>query len=91
MDEEVFYCTRPVCRLRSDRSRDRQIFTRRRRIAAGKEAADPLSEHNHLHEKQQSPEGNQLPPGRYCLGLCEIEPPPERTLPGPVTEKALKK
>jgi hypothetical protein len=91
MDEKVFYCTLSVCRLRSDRSRDRQIFTRRRRTAARKEAADPLSEHDHLHEKQPSPEEDQFPSGRYCLGLCEIDPPPERTLPGPVTEKASKK
>lgn len=71
MDEPWRFCTRPVCRLRSDRSRDRQIYTRRRRAIEENFSADRIAEFEHFSSSGQP--GDDGTPGRYCPGLCETE------------------
>ena len=71
MDEQWRLCTRPVCRLRSDRSRDRQIYTRRRRAIKETLSAGRVAEFEHLSAPDQP--GDNGTPGRYCPGLCETE------------------
>jgi hypothetical protein len=90
MDAKWQYCTRPVCRLRSDVSRDRQIYTRRRRVIGDTKPSDPILEHEYLSDEEVTENKPSPLPGRYCAGLCEIEPPPERTLPKPRRKKLLK-
>lgn len=91
MQEKWRLCTRPVCRLRSDRSRDRQVYTRRRGALGGKSVEGrPLQVDSLFGEAPEGSEAAPLP-GRYCDGLCERDLPPERTLPTFERVKLLKK
>ena len=74
MDEKWRFCTRPVCRLRSDRSRDRQIYTRKRHAMENDPSADRLAEFEHFDSGNEAGGGGAE--GRYCPGLCETEPDP---------------
>ena len=91
MEETWRYCTRSICRLRTGRSRDRQIYGRKRRSMQDPGKPDSLSEHEYLFEEIQTDEDGAPVPGRYCFGLCEIDTPPERMRPRRLKMKQLKK
>jgi hypothetical protein len=90
MDANWRYCTREICRLRTGRSRDRQIYGRKRHSIEGAGTPDSLTEHEYLFEEIQTDEDGATVPGRYCVGLCEIEVPPERMRPRRLKKKQLK-